>query len=257
MKVSKKNAIAIAVLLLVVAPLVITVWATPNAQARDTEAASLWSSSDVLASIQPGLGSESLKQVAETKLDLIKKNLENQGIAYAHEQAYRIYSMANPDIITALAENGSLGDCISSDFAWYVPLVSGRFTVGTAKLSPKEDGSWRVASYGDTHKEESSLLGDLSNISKLLASEGLKNVTDIKAAYLPIYHTTMLYIKADGQEYAMAAGEARFTDIVTGKLYTAKDFAGAFERAFGRPVPFDPKTSPLEWPVGVTGAKTK
>lgn len=257
MRLSKEGVIGIAVLLLIVAPLLATVWSTPNAQAYDSDSASLWASPDVLAKIQPGLESESLKQIAEIKLERIKKNLENQSIAYSHERAYRIYSMTNADIITPLAEGGSLGDCISSDYEWYVPLVSGRLTVGTAKLSPNEDGTWRVASYGDAHKEECSLLGDLSKISKLLAAEGLKNVTDIKAAYLPIYHTTMLYIKADGQEYAMVTSEARFTDIVTGKLYTAKDFVDAFERAFGRPVPIDPMTSPFEWLFGVTGVKTK
>ncbi len=256
MKTSKKTGITVALLLLAVVPLLATTWFGPDARAVAADDTTLWSTSDVLTEIRPGLNNDKLRTTAEGELECIRRTLENEGISYAHEQAFRIYSMVDVDIIKQFEEKGSLGECISTDYRWNVPLVSGKLTTGTAKLAADKDGTWSVVSYGSAQLEECALLSNLSKISELLADNGLKNVTDIKAAYLPLYRTTMLYIRADGQEYAMAANEARFTDIETYKVYTAKEFVAAFERAFGRLVPYV-RTPLEEIPIGVNGSKAK
>lgn len=251
---SRQDGIAVALLLLAVVSVLAMTW-TGGSDALAADDTALWSSSDVLAQIQPGLVNEELRQTAEGELERIREALGSQSINYAHERAFRVYSLISVDIINMFEEMGSLGDCISTDYRWHIPLVSGGLTTGTAKLAADKDGAWHVASYGTAQLQEYTLLTDLSKISKVLTIEGLTNVTDIKVAYLPLYRTTMLYIKADGQEYAMAVSEARFTDIAMGKIYTAKDFVAAFEAAFGKPVPFK---GPLEdLPIGVKGSKAE
>lgn len=245
MKASRIIVVTLAVLLLAAVPMWVSAWSAPDAQAAAADSSHIWSTPKVLAEAQPGLTNEGLKQIADSKLERIRKNMSGEGalnrqdtqINFSYPQAYRVYSMAERDIINGYDEKGSLGECISSEYRWYVPLVSGEKTVGTGRLAEREDGSWGLVAYGEVSEEECSLLGNLDQIEAMIARKGLENVTEIKAARLPYYFTIMLYVYADGDEYAALTSQSKFIDLQSHELYSAKDFVGAIEKAFGRIVP--------------------
>lgn len=246
----RKGLSSLAILLLVVASLVATVQLTSDAQAVGLDESMLWASADVRAEICPGLNDNALRQISDSGLARIRKHL-GEGTGYSYDRAYRVYSLSNVDVINAFNEKGSLCQCISPEFKWNVPLIAGKQTTGTATLTLR-DKTWCVSSFGDAPSGEVSLLGDLNKMEALLTDKGLSNITQIKAVYLPLYHITMLYICSDGEEYAMAVNEARFTDIETYEIYTAKQFIDALEKAFGKPVPQDPKEPVI---YGLPGSK--
>jgi hypothetical protein len=174
MKTSKNVGIAVVVLLVALVPLLIATWLGPNARAMATDDTTVWATSDVLTKIQPGLNNDELRTTAAAELECIRKTLDSEGISYAFERAFRIYSLVDVDVIKKFEEKGSLGECISTDYKWHIPLISGKLTTGTAKLAVDTDGTWRVASYGNAQLEEGALLSNLSKIKGCAADAVLE-----------------------------------------------------------------------------------
>lgn len=249
--IGKKSEISfVVVLFLVTASLVVAAQLTSSAEAASLDDSMLWASVNVKSAITPGLSDSTLRQISDNKLAMVKNHLGKE-VSYSYEQAYRVYTLSNVDIINAFYEKGSLSYCISPDFTWNIPLISGKQTVGTATLSPKDE-AWHLSSYGDAPVGEVSSLSDLDKMIALLANKELVNITEIKAVYLPIYRFTILHICSNGEEYVMAVSEVRFADIKTHEIYTVESFINALEKAFGKPVPRDPN-EPIFY--GIPGVK--
>jgi hypothetical protein len=147
---------------------------------------------------------------------------------------FQLFILTNPDLVAEFQRVGNLGDCIGNDYVWKVPLMSGGYTSAVATLAETEAQHWKVGDFGiKTKEEEYGLLGDAGRIAELLAVEKLQDISDAKAVALPMYHTSILYVRAADQEYAVVLSPVRFADLVVHKAYRAEDLVGALEAAFG------------------------
>lgn len=145
--------------------------------------------------------------------------------------SYKIHTLTQPDLVTALQSGESISSIISKDYIWVVP-TSDNESIRVDDI----DGAWEVIGYStpvsanavtdliqtDTLNAEISTLGtDKNNISEVICFE------------VPMYHTNFVYMKAAEDEVLIPYGSRPdLTGLENGKLYSPQEVSDILAVSF-------------------------
>lgn len=188
---------------------------------------------------QPGLCDEKIQQTVLSYLETMRTTMAGNDTRSAYlrvepdfARAYQVFILTEPDLADEFGRRGNMASCISDKHVWKVPLIADGRTHAVATVAEDDAHKWEVCAFGiKTKEEEYGPMGDAERLTELLATEHLRDMIDLKAVTLPLYHATLLYIRTADQEYAIVLSPMRFSDIATHKAYRAEDLIAELRSA--------------------------
>lgn len=154
---------------------------------------------------------------------------ENGIISNQFGNSYKIYSLVDPDFVTALQNGKNLSEIISNQYIWILPTKDN----STIKVI-EESGEWRVIGY--SRPRTTGVVTDLVDmntvddaVSDLQVEHGTYDIS-VQCFSAGMYYTNFAYLSINNHDYLIPFGKRPdITGLDNGKVYTPQEVCEILE----------------------------
>ena len=159
-----------------------------------------------------------------TDISAVKESQQKVG------EGYYLYSLLLPDIVMSFEKGTCIRDIISDSYYIIVPRENGY-------VKYLKDDNGKVSYVGDVLFNGSSRNTNVVNISvvkSILENKKYSKATDVKAIDAPMYQTSFVYFRSNGEEYLIPFGSRPdLTGLENGKVYNVVDCLSVLSTTYG------------------------
>lgn len=148
------------------------------------------------------------------------------------ETSYKMFSLKDPELLSALQNGSDLSGLISDEYVWIVVTAANQ-SIRAARV----DGEWEVLGYSTPPSETAAAnVVQLEPLNTELAalSASQTSIDRLVCFEAPMYHTDFVYMDtSDGAFLVPFGSRPDLTGLENGKLYTPEEVGGILSASFG------------------------